>query len=164
AAHVLADPPYPRGLGRCWQRRVRAGVAAHAAAFGDRFDPAALGPEAAAALRRGRLARPRSSAGAAWRRDMLAWLDEGEFDLLLCPAVPGPSTPGTSPPRRTVLTHAWNLAGLPAVVAPVVVSGRPAPVQLVGRPGSEAALLAAAAALERRAVPATGAAEPRSYA
>jgi amidase len=49
-------------------------------------------------------------------------------------------------------------------VAPVLVDGRPVGVQLVGRPGSEAALLAAAARLERRVVPATGAAAPRVYA
>lgn len=161
---VLADPPYPRGLGRAWQRRVRAGVAAHLAALGDAVDAAELGPAAAAAARRGRWARPRPSSRTAWRRRMLDWLDDGAFDLLLCPAVYGRLTPGTSPLRRTVLTRAWSLAGLPAVVAPVVVGGRPAAVQLVGRPGSEGALLAAAAVLERRAVPAAGAAEPRVYA
>jgi amidase len=37
-------------------------------------------------------------------------------------------------------------------------------VQLVGRPGAEAELLAAAAKLERRAVPMAGAAAPRVYA
>lgn len=164
AAIVLADPPYPRGLGRRWQRRVRAGVAAHVAALGDDLDPGALGPAAAAVARKGRWARPRPSARTAWRDHVLAWLDDGAFDLLLCPAVPDPLPPGASPLRRTVLTRAWNLAGLPAVVAPVVVGGRPAAVQLVGRPGAEAALLAAAALLERRAVPAAGAAEPRVYA
>ena len=64
---------------------------------------------------------------------------------------------------RVPYTQAWNLAGLPAVVAPVLVGGRPVGVQLVGRPGSEATLLAAAARLERRVVPAQGAATPRSY-
>jgi amidase len=50
-------------------------------------------------------------------------------------------------------TQAWNLAGLPAVVVPVRVSGRPVAVQLVGRPGAELALLAIAARLEGREVP-----------
>jgi amidase len=50
------------------------------------------------------------------------------------------------------------------VVAPVLIGGRPVGVQLVGRPGAEAALLAAAAMLERRVVPAAGAAVPRVYA
>jgi amidase len=39
-------------------------------------------------------------------------------------------------------------------VAPVMVRGRPVGVQLVGRPGDEQKLLAAAARLEGRAVPA----------
>ncbi len=60
--------------------------------------------------------------------------------------------------------RAWNLAGLPAAVAPVRIDGRPVGVQLVGRPGSEALLLAAAARLEHRVVPAARAAAPRSYA
>jgi amidase len=92
---------------------------------------------------------PRRFGSRPWRDRMLTWLDDGDFDLLLCPAVPGP---------------ARNLAGLPAVVAPVLVSGRPAAVQLVGRPGAEGTLLAAAAVLAHRPVPATGAAPPRVYA
>ncbi|MGI5128526.1 amidase family protein [Pseudonocardia sp. CA-107938] len=101
---------------------------------------------------------------AAWRERAIAWLDAGRFDLLLCPAVTGPLPADAGPLRRTVLTRAWSAAGLPAVVAPVLVDGRLAAVQLVGRPGAEGALLAAAAVLERRAVPATGAAAPRVYA
>ena len=50
-------------------------------------------------------------------------------------------------------TQAWNLAGVPAVVVPVSVSGRPVAVQLVGRPGDELALLATAARIEGREVP-----------
>jgi amidase len=65
---------------------------------------------------------------------------------------------------RMPCTQAWNLAGLPAVVAPVLIAGRPVGVQLVGRPGAEADLLAAAAKLERRSVPMAGAAAPRVYA
>ena len=45
----------------------------------------------------------------------------------------------------------WNLAGWPAMAVPVGVhpSWMPAVVQLVGRPGSEATLLALAAQIER---------------
>lgn len=46
-----------------------------------------------------------------------------------------------------------NVAGLPAIVVPVTqdASGHPVSVQLVGRPGGEAAIIAIAAELERRA-------------
>jgi amidase len=60
-------------------------------------------------------------------------------------------------------TQAWNLAGLPAVVAPVLIGGRPVGVQLVGRPGAEAVLLSAATRLEQRVVPMAGAAPRRIY-
>ena len=60
-------------------------------------------------------------------------------------------------------TQAWNLAGLPAAVAPVLVGGRPIGVQLVGRPGSELALLAAAARLQQQVVPKAEAAPRRMY-
>ncbi|WP_417509940.1 amidase [Microbacterium sp.] len=45
-----------------------------------------------------------------------------------------------------------NVAGLPAIVVPVTrdVSGHPVSVQLIGRPGGEAAIIALAATLERR--------------
>jgi amidase len=144
AAVVLADPPYPRGLGRAWRRRRRAGLAADRAQLTD------------APQRRATLVAPRAATAAAWRARITAWFDEGGFELLICPAVPGPA--------HTSFAQAWNLAGLPAVVAPMTVGGRPAAVQLVGRAGSEAALLTAAALLEQRCVPAVGAAEPRVYA
>jgi amidase len=54
---------------------------------------------------------------------------------------------------RVPYTQAWNLAGLPAVVVPVLVSGRAVAVQLVGRPGDELALLTTAARIEGRQVP-----------
>ena len=49
---------------------------------------------------------------------------------------------------RIPLTQAWNLSGLPAVVAPVRVGDRTVGVQLVGRPGGESTLLSVAAMLE----------------
>lgn len=174
ATVTLADPPYPPGLGLRWMRRWHAGVARDVAALG--LDLADVERRTATVARKGRRAHPGTRAAAAWRDRMIAWLDEGGHDLLLSPAVAGP------PPRagasaghgylRTLLaqtrqvpyTQAWNLAGLPAVVAPVLVGGRPVGVQLVGRPGAEAALLAAAARLERRVVPMAGAAARRSYA
>ena len=50
-----------------------------------------------------------------------------------------------------------NVAGLPAIVLPVTTdaSGHPVSVQLIGRPGGEATLIALAADLERRVGPMT---------
>jgi amidase len=172
----LADPPYPRGLTPQWMRRWHAGVAADLATLG--LDTAHVDRRTAVIARKGRrqVLHPRPSTAAAWRHRMIAWLDEGEYDMLLLPAVAGPPLRAGSMAGRGYLTtlavsaaripytQAWNLAGLPAVVAPVLVGGRPIGVQLVGRPGSEPALLAAAARLEQRVVPMAGAAPRRSYA
>jgi amidase len=175
AAVVLADPPYPHRLGRRWRRRWLAGVAQDVAALD--LDPVRLEPRTAAVARRGhrlrRFTPPRAGTAAAWRDDVLTWLDDAGVDLLLTPATAGPPAAAAgrgylralaaeAPQVRFV--RAWNLAGLPAVVAPVRIDGRPVGVQLVGRPGSEELLLAAAARLEHRVVPAARAAAPRSYA
>jgi amidase len=134
------------------------------------LDLAAVEPRTAAVVRQGRrvLARggPRPASAAAWRERFLAWLDAGRHDVLLTPAVAGPPVAAGAMRHRGYLatlllsasrvpyTQAWNLAGLPAVVVPVRVSGRPVGVQLVGRPGAELALLAIAARIEGREVPA----------
>ena len=141
--------------------------------------PRGLQPSTAAAVRAGRrvlrFAPPGPAAPAAWRDRLLDWLDGEGYDLLVQPATARPAPAAGAPAgrgyRRAVLgeagrlaySTAWNLAGLPAVVAPVLVKGRPVGVQLVGRPGAEAALLAAAARLERRVVPAVEPATPRVY-
>jgi amidase len=177
AAVVLADPPYPRTLGLRWLRRWQAGVARDVAALG--LDPADLEARTAAVARRGRrvqrIAPPRPATAAAWRDEVVGWLDDGGFDLLLGPATAAPPPAAGAFAGRGYLrtlaaqtaqvpfTQAWNLAGLPAVVAPVRVGGRQVGVQLVGRPGAEGLLLAAAARLEHRVVPMAGAAAPRSY-
>jgi amidase len=175
---ALADPPYPRRLVNQYVRRWHAGVAQDAEALG--VDLSAVEPRTAAVVRKGRrvlrLTRPRAAAPAAWRERMLGWMDTGGYNLVVCPAVAGPPVRAgamagrryrrtfLTSARRVPCTQAWNLAGLPAVVAPVLVDGRPVGVQLVGRPGAEAALLAAAERLERRVVPVPGAAAPRVYA
>ena len=174
ASVTLADPPYPRGLATQWMRRWHAGVARDVADLG--VDLADVEPRTAAVARRGRRARPGPRAGQAWRHRMIAWLDEGDYDMVLGPAVAGAAPAAGSlggrgylrtllaQTRQVPFTQAWNLAGLPAVVAPVLIGGRAVGVQLVGRPGSETALLTAAARLERRVVPVSGAAAPRIYA
>ncbi|WP_141277401.1 amidase family protein, partial [Pseudonocardia hydrocarbonoxydans] len=154
ATVTLADPPYPRGLATQWMRRWHAGVAHDLAAL--RLDPARVEARTATVARKGRRARPGRHAGAAWRERMVAWLDEGGYDLMIGPAVAGPAPAAGAlhgrgytrtllqQARQVPYTPAWNLAGLPAMVAPVVIAGRAVGVQLVGRPGSEAALLTAA--------------------
>ena len=178
AAVTLADPPYPRGLARQWIRRWQAGVAQEVAALPPVLGVAVERRTATIARKGRRVLRwtaPGPDAPASWRRRMIEWLDDGEHDLLVLPAVTGPPVRAGAlagygylrtlvvSAARTGYTPAWNLAGLPAVVAPMLVDGRSVGVQLVGRPGAEAALLAAAARLQRRVVPAVGAAAPRSY-
>ena len=175
AAVTLADPPYPRGLATRWIRRWQAGVAQQAAGLA----LTALEPRTATIVRKGRrvhrFAHPRPATATAWRDRMVSWLDEAGYDLLISPAVAGPAVGAGAAARhgyrRTLLgsalrlpyTQAWNLAGLPAVVAPMLVNGQPVGVQLVGRPGAEALLLATAARLEHRVAPAAEPATPRVY-
>lgn len=176
AAVTLTDPPYPRGLGRQWLRRWQAGVAQDVVRHG--LDHAALEHRTAAVARRGRrvLRRvPPRAPDAAWRDAVLAWMDEGGFDLVVSPATAAPPVVAgglagrgyvvtlARSALRVPYTQAWNLAGLPAVVTPVLIGGRPVGVQLVGRPGAESALLSAAAQLEQRVVPTAGAAPRRVY-
>jgi amidase len=175
---IFADPPYPRGLAAQWIRRWQAGVARDAEALG--LDMSAAERRTAAVVRKGRrvlrFTPPGPAAADQWRERVLAWMDEGGYDVLLGPAtLRSPVRAGAmvgqgyrssllTTAARLSCTPAWNLAGLPAVVAPVLIGGRPVGVQLVGRPGAEATLLAAAARLERQVVPSAGAAAPRVYA
>jgi amidase len=177
AAVTLADPPYPRTLGLAWSRRWQAGVAQDATALDVDLD--AVERRTAAVARRGRralrFAPPREAAMAGWRDRVLEWFDVGGYDVLVGPATARPPVAaGALAGRcyratlarsawRLPFTQAWNLAGLPAVVAPVRIGGRPVGVQLVGRPGAESALLSAAARLEQRVVPMAGAAPKRIY-
>lgn len=164
AVVVLADPPYPRGLAARWGRR-RSADTAREAALRD-VGPGRTARRAAAAVRRDRYARRDRRAMTAWRERALHWFDDGRFDLLVCPVTAGEPW-WVSPPHLPAggpVTRAWNLAGLPALAAPVLIEGRTVGVQLVGRPGTETALLAAAARLEQRVVPKAEAARRRSYA
>jgi amidase len=167
ATVTVTDPPYPRMLVAQWTRRWHAGVARDVADLG--LAAAAVEHRTATIARKGRRVLrwtpPRPQAATAWRDRFLGWLDDGGHDMLLSPAVAGPPVAAGSLRDRRYLptlllsasripyTQAWNLAGLPALVAPVMVRGRPIGVQLVGRPGEEHKLLAAAARLEGRVVP-----------
>ncbi|MGM7667967.1 amidase [Microbacterium sp. A93] len=86
------------------------------------------------------------------------------FDAVLTPALALPPQPvGWFHPtdaaenfsqqvRYAPYSSFVNVAGLPAVVVPVTLdaSGHPVSVQLIGRPGGEATIIALAAELERR--------------
>jgi amidase len=175
AAVTLADPPYSHTLGLAWTRRWHAGVARDVAAL--QLDLAAVERRTAVVARRGHRAQRfvREGAAAAWRDRMLEWFEAGGYDVLVGPATARPpGAAGALAGRgyrstlvrsawRVPFTQAWNLAGLPAVVAPVRIGGRPVGVQLVGRPGAESALLSAATRLEQRVVPTAGAAPRRIY-
>lgn len=162
-----SDPPYPTALISWWTRRWHAGVAHDVAALV--VDPGALERRTRVIAGKGRrvlrLGGPRPATAQRWRETVLAWFDAGRHDILVSPAVAGPPVAAGAMTGRGYLatlalsaarvpyTATWNLAGLPAVVVPVLVAGKPVGVQLVGRPGSERRLLAAAARLEGRAVP-----------
>jgi amidase len=90
--------------------------------------------------------------------------DFARFDVVLTPALAQPPQPvgsyaGHSPERTFAMQVEYapyssfvNVAGLPALTLPVTedATGHPVSIQLVGRPGGEAALLAVAAQLEHR--------------
>jgi amidase len=167
AVLAAADPPYSGATASHWSVRWQAGVAREVADLD--LDLDAVEPRTATVVRHGRgvlrLGGPRPATAATWRDRVLSWLDAGRHDVLLTPAVAGPPVKAGSMRHRGYLsttwlsaarvpyTQAWNLAGLPAAVVPVRVSGRPVAVQLVGRPGDELALLATAARIEGREVP-----------
>ena len=87
------------------------------------------------------------------------------FDAVLTPALALPARPvgwfhPTDPAenfsqqvRYAPYSSFVNVAGLPAIVVPVTqdATGHPVCVQLIGRPGGEATIIALAAALEQRA-------------
>ncbi|WP_165438247.1 amidase family protein [Pseudonocardia sediminis] len=138
------DPPYRAWLPAQVSRRRDAGVARRVDELG--LDPDLLGPDVRAALRRDRQVRrlggPRPASPGRWRQRAVALFDDGGYDVLLLPA------PADGEPPACL--SAWNLAGLPSLVAPVRWGDERRPVQLVGRAGSERLLLGTAALLEER--------------
>ena len=98
-------------------------------------------------------ARAANDARAAFRETFDAAFDE--FDLLLAPTLPV-SPPRVGDPelavrdRMTQLTFPLNAVSAPVVALPCgrTVGGLPVSLQLIGRPGDDAVVLGAAAALE----------------
>jgi Asp-tRNA(Asn)/Glu-tRNA(Gln) amidotransferase A subunit family amidase len=68
-------------------------------------------------------------------------------DALLVPAAPGEAPQGLAATGDPVFSRVWTLLGLPCVNVPGLLgpNGMPVGLQLVGHPGQERALLAAAA-------------------
>jgi len=159
---VVANPVYPAALGARGMATWFA--AAYRDAEGAGLDRAALQPRTRRHIALGewawRKGYVREADRATWRERSIGFFDG--FDMLLTPALAGP------PPRALAWSGRswranmsgsvryapyaapWNLAGLPAIVVPVGVrpDGLPAAVQLVGPPGSERLLLAAAGQFE----------------
>jgi amidase len=84
-------------------------------------------------------------------RQALAALFE-RHDLLLTPSAPGPAPPGLAATGDPMFNRAWTLLGTPCLHLPTGTApgGLPVGVQLVGRPGGDAQLLAMAAWAEER--------------
>ncbi|HEY8319995.1 MAG TPA: amidase [Amnibacterium sp.] len=158
----LPGERYPEFFGVLWAASA-AGIPAHGEA-----ELALLESYTAAMVERGR-ALPAErllwalSAAAAFERRAVAAFDG--FDAVLTPALALPPMPlgwFTEDPDPDVVfarqvqaapySSFVNIAGLPAIVLPVGAAdtGWPAGVQLIGRPGGEATILALARQLERR--------------
>ncbi len=155
-----ADPPYPVSLGVTALTHWTAGTAVDARGL----DPRRLARRTRvhAAVGRRFVARAQGGAGReALRRRLEPFF--AEYDVLLTPALARRS-PRSEPWHErgwlrnimantaySPLTPPWNLTGWPAMSIPFgsLPSGAPCAVQLVGRPGSEAELLALAERIEQ---------------
>jgi amidase len=76
----------------------------------------------------------------------------GNADVLLVPSAPGEAPKGLSETGDPVFNRVWTLLGTPAISLPCSTgpNGLPVGVQLIGRRGEDARLLAAADWLERQ--------------
>ncbi|WP_086730427.1 amidase [Streptomyces carpinensis] len=155
-----ADPPYPMSLGVTAVRHWTAGTAVDAVGL----DPRRLTRRTRvhAAVGRRFVDGVRTGAGRERLRERLEPFF-AEHDVLLTPALARRSPRAVPWHERgwlrnvlansaySPMTPPWNLTGWPAMAVPfgTLPSGAPCAVQLVGRPGSEAALLDLAEQIER---------------
>jgi amidase len=74
----------------------------------------------------------------------------GDLDVLLTPAAPGEAPAGLGSTGDAVFNRAWTMLRVPGIAVPAGLGpgGLPVGVQLVGRLGDDARLLAAAAFVE----------------
>ena len=75
----------------------------------------------------------------------------GSCEALLAPAAPGEAPAGLGYTGNPVFSRMWTLLGVPCVTLPAIwgASGLPTGIQLIGRPGRDAPLMAAALFAER---------------
>jgi amidase len=75
----------------------------------------------------------------------------GPCEAMLTPAAPGEAPPGLGYTGNPVFNRMWTLLGVPCVTLPALwgENGLPTGIQLVGRPGRDASLLAVALFAER---------------
>jgi aspartyl-tRNA(Asn)/glutamyl-tRNA(Gln) amidotransferase subunit A len=145
------EVPWPDGVYPVFQREI---VEVHADLYPanrDRYDP---GVAAKMELAR-RVTDAEVAAAAAERERYRERIAAFDVDVLVTPTVPM-----VAPPvgigdlalrwRMIELTFAWNVVGAPALALPCgpAEDGLPASVQLIGRPGDDALVLAAGRALE----------------
>lgn len=161
---VTADPEYPVSLGlrgmATWFAAAWRDVEASGLPLGQ------LQRRTRRHLRMGRWAwnrgYVREEDREGFRKQSLAFLADGGFDVLLTPALARTPLAARAWSAKSWLSNVtacmrfapyaapWNIAGLPALTVPVGVrpDGLPAAVQLVGPPGSELTLLAVAGQFE----------------
>jgi amidase len=160
---VRKDPPITPGAAAGAMARWMVG--AHDDAEHLALDRADLQPRSRMHARIGRLVRRARlvlpATAERFRERMVGFFDD--VDVLLTPVTTGPPLAARPWHERSFLanitanarwapwTAAWNLAGLPALVAPAGIrpDGLPAAVQFVGPPGAEGRLLWLAGELER---------------
>ncbi len=75
----------------------------------------------------------------------------GPCEAMLAPAAPGEAPAGLGYTGNPVFSRMWTLLGVPCVTLPAIWgdSGLPTGIQLIGRPGGDAQLMAAALFAER---------------
>jgi aspartyl-tRNA(Asn)/glutamyl-tRNA(Gln) amidotransferase subunit A len=147
------EVPWPHGVYPAFSREI---VEVHAGLYPanrDRYDPGIV-----TKMERARLVTDAEAEAAAAEReryrDRIAAL---EVDLLVTPTVPMVAPPvgiGDLALRERMieLTLPWNVTGSPALALPCgpAEDGLPASVQVIGRPGDDALVLAAGRALSER--------------
>jgi amidase len=161
---VVRDPVYPTRMGLRTLATWFAAVDADVKAAG--IDRSTLTPRSrrhaalgAWAVRHGYVQEEHRRQ---WRTRCEAWFADNDVDILMTPALASTPPEAADFSSRSWLANMsaslrfapyagpWNVAGLPAIVVPMGVrpDGLPVAVQLVGPPGSELVLLAAAGQLE----------------